>query len=339
MNLAQFHPYLKAVASLWEPSPPERFLEPPGGWKAFARYLERAKMAGFYHSRIVALRAQAMFPDDFLESLQRFRFHVAAQASRLEAAAEEACAAVEKSGHKAVPLKGLWLNRKIYGDASLRRTTDVDIFISPEALPPLEEHLLALGYSRMAPEHKIVWQAVYKGVGLLPVEAHLLLSTPDENPPPSEEMLARAGGWGEPNEGLELSDALIYLAINNTRDNLILFPGNLHDVAVIAGLLSPEAWESVVERAARWKWRAGVWLNLSCARGLFGAPIPAGILDPLRPSSWRLACAWAALKSYRAADLAVGNLPIGLGSLYKAAVTEDVGPLGYVRRRRAMVIN
>ncbi len=326
------------VAALWASDPPVPLPEPPGGWGAFARYLERAKMAGFYHARIVAARAESSFPKDFLSSLQRFRFHVVAQSSRLEEAAAEVCAAVKDSGHKAVPLKGLWLNRRIYKDASLRRTTDADIFVSPETLPSLEKFMFARGYRRMPPEHSAVWQVVFKGEGLFPVEAHFLLSTPDENPPPSPEILGRAGGWGEPNEGLELPDALIYLAINNSRDNLILFPGNLHDIATIAGLLSPKEWEAVAERSARWKWGAGVWLNLSCARELFGAPAPEGVLETLRPSSWRLAFAWAALRLYRHTNLEVNNLPRGFGSLYKASVVEDVGPLAYVRRRRAMVI-
>ena len=338
MNLARFHPYLQMVSALWGTDAPGLFAEPPGGWEAFERYLERAKMAGFYHAQIVSRRAETNFPESFLESLQRFRFHVAAQSSRLEAAAEDICVTLARSGHKAVPLKGLWLNRKIYQDASLRRTTDADIFVSPRALAPLEEFLFSRGYRRMPPEHKIVWQVVYTGEGLFPVEAHVLLSTPDENPPPSLEILGRAGGWGEPNEGLELPDALIYLAINNTRDNLVLFPGNLRDIAVIASRLGPQEWQSAKERATRWKWRAGVWLNLSCARDLFGAPVPANCIESLRPSSWRLASAWTALRRYRHTNLEVNNLPRGFGSLYKASVIEDVGPLGYVLRRRAMAI-
>ncbi len=326
------------VGALWAPGPAGPFSEPDGGWEAFARYLERAKMAGFYHARIVAAHAESSFPGDFLSSLQRFRFHIAAQSSRLEEAAAEVCAAVKESGHKAVPLNGLWLNRRIYKDASLRRTTDADIFVSPEALPFLEKFMLGRGYRRMPPEHSVVWQAVFRGDGLFPVEAHVLLSTPDENPPPSPEILGRAGGWGGPNEGLELADALIFLSINNSRDNLILFPGNLHDIATVAGLLSPKEWEAVAERSARWKWRVGVWLNLSCARELFGAPVPEGVLETLRPSYWRLVPAWTALRRYRHTNLEVNNLPRGFGSLYKASVIEDVGPLAYVRRRRAMAV-
>ncbi len=338
MDAARLHPYLTMIASMWRQGRPAYSGQPPGGWEAFSRYLERAKMAGFFHAKIIEERAEPTFPASFVQGLERFRFHVMAQSSRLEEATAEVCSAVKSSGHKAVPLKGLWLNRRIYGDASLRRTTDGDILVPPSAIAPLSEFMLSRGYRVMPPEHKVVWQTVYKKEGSFPFEAHVLLSSPDENPPPSGEILERAGAWGEENEGLELADALIYLSVNNARDNLVLFPGNLHDIAIIAGRLSASEWTGVAERSQRWMWRAGVWLNLACANDLFGSPVPASVMKELKPASWRTHCAWAALRWYRGADMEVNNLPRGMGSLYKASVIEDVSPIGYVMRRRALAL-
>ena len=336
MDASRLHPYLGIIASLWRQGRSMPVVEPTGGWEAFARYLERAKMAGFFHAKIVKDQVESVFPVGFIQNLQRFRFHVSAQSSLLEEATAEVCSEIKSSGHKAVPLKGLWLNRKIYGDASLRRTTDGDIFVSPQAVGPLSEYMRSRGYRVMPPEHKIVWQTVYKKEGGFPFEAHILLSSPDENPPPSCEILERAGAWGEKDEGLELADALIYLSINNSRDNLVLFPGNIHDIAIIAGKLSAKQWDSVVERSNRWNWRAGVWLNLTCASDLFGSPAPAGVMKEIKPASWRVRCAWAALRWYRGTGMEVNNLPKGIGSLYKGSVIEDVSPIAYVLRRRAL---
>lgn len=336
MNLRSFHPHFRWLADFWSGTP--RAADgPASGWDGLLAWMKHGKLSGFVHQR--ALDAGIALSPAVMQVLREERWHVMAANERIATDADALCREAAARGAKAVPLKGLWLNRNLYGDSSLRATSDIDLMASPSDVEVFHELLTVWGYTRMPPEHRVPYQAVFKRPGRTPVEVHTLLTTPDENPPPSAEILARAAGWGEPGEGLDPADNLIYLCINNAKDNLILFPGNLVDVdAMVRKHGGDTFWEAVVERTRRWRWSTGVWANLAFASELFATPVPDTVRRALQAPAWRRSALALGLRPYRSGALVPDNLPRGWGSLYKSAIVEDVMPLAYVRRRRALQV-
>lgn len=338
MLLTKLHPYFDLLARTWRGSIPAPAGEPPGGWDNWLQWIFHGKMAGFLHQRVREQEIEAAFPPAVLQGLAHYRYQAVAVSERLEALAGKICEGLESRGFKAVPLKGLWLNRMVYSDPSLRRTTDVDLLVSRKALPVLESMLRQSGYRRSKSRYSPPWQVAFTGQGLTTVEAHLELTPPDENPPPAEEILARARPWGHPNEGLDAVDALLCLAINNAKDNLVVFPGNLCDIdALVRTPAMTGFWKSALERASSWKWRTGLYYNLVFAAQLYETPVPDNVLQVLKPPSWRRAAVSTALGRYRTDVLRVDNLPKGWGALFKTALIEDRGPAGYFLRRRRLL--
>jgi hypothetical protein len=336
-NLERYHPYFLWVKQAWSGEVGFAPAEPPGGWESFHEWLFRGKLVGFFHQKICDRGIEDRYPAPFVSELKKDRYHIYANAKLLEELAAEVCGVVAAQGLKAIPMRGIWLNRNLYKEAGLRRTTDVDLFVPPEAIPLIEAHLAPKGYHRAQPEYAPIWQEVFKKEGSPTVEAHLLLNPPDQNPPPSAEILSRARNWGESDEGLEPSDAFLELTINNAKDALLMFPGNLYDLDALARKFAQGSfWSATIERARQWRWCTALKLTLEWTRELYGTPVPDDVFRSIDPPAWRVRAARVSL-AWAGPDAWIDSiLPRGLGALLKMAVVEDVTPLGYLQRRKAV---
>jgi hypothetical protein len=76
--------------------------------------------------------------------------HAAAASDRTAALVAELHrirAALDSAGVVSIPLKGLWLNQRLYGDVSIRISRDIDVMIRPEATGAALQALAKSGYA------------------------------------------------------------------------------------------------------------------------------------------------------------------------------------------------
>jgi hypothetical protein len=139
---------------------------------------------------------------------------------RLRERLDEVLEALDRAGVVAVPLKGPVLGERLYGDQSLRVSSDLDVLVGAERLGDAQGALVALGYgsepesARRGPrahQHHIT----LSGPEGIAVELHFRLISGFGALVPAREFLDRATLYRSPNRGeyrvLSGEDELIYL--------------------------------------------------------------------------------------------------------------------------------
>ncbi len=230
-----------------------------------------------------------------------------------------------------IPLKGPALAETLYPDPAIRPCSDLDLLIRREHLERVDELLQRLAYQRVADAHSFRFDVAYDHATLyaaasgVHVDLHWsLLSEPRY----SWDERAAASLWdravrlrlaGEDALGLGPEDLLLYLtmhvAVHHSLTGLLW----LYDVfLVLERSASTLDWEAVTTRASRWRVRTAAYFALREVQRLFGARVPAALMDGLEPRGPRTAAlAWLvrhrAPSQRRAAEHVIGLLLVDRG--------------------------
>jgi hypothetical protein len=116
-------------------------------WREVARLVSRHQLHGLVHGALCDMPETACVPRQLLESLA-----VSAKRARLGALlrlgeAQRIAAVFQRAGIAAVHLKGAPLSERLYGDASLRHSVDIDILVAPAVLAEAVAILRRLGFA------------------------------------------------------------------------------------------------------------------------------------------------------------------------------------------------
>lgn len=195
------------------------------------------------------------------------RAEAESQARRLalafEVTADHVLENLESAGVPALALKGTWLARLLYGDPSLRRSTDIDVLVRPGQLGEAVEAARALGYGPPAGGGPR---------GRLP-DLHLVLRHPAGLPPLE---LHRRVHWLEESFSLGVLDrSLLYEGRRRARP--------VDEVAMLLLFYARDGFAGLRLAA-----------DLGAAADAFELELPPGALQPLLAENPALGAAWGA---------------------------------------------
>ncbi len=199
-----------------------------------------------------------------------------------------------------VLIKGLHLNETIHGDLGIRELWDIDVLVRRKDLARVQERMFDAGYGprerpsieEQCAEHRHLVPFRHPQ-GVAPVEVHWTIET-REGPfrVDPEGLVDRA--VSEDIRGIRIrvlspEDLLLYLCLRAAWQDH--FAAGLRSLFDVRGLLVRYAAElraeTLIERARRWRCTKCLFLTLSLARQLFGAPVPAEWLEEIRPADFR----------------------------------------------------
>jgi hypothetical protein len=243
------------------------------------------------HRALPAVPAGAV-PED---ALGRLAAEAKADAGRglvLTAELQRLLHAFDGAGVRALPYKGPALSALAYGSVTARSYTDLDLVVEPDALPAVEQAMIAAGYQRVGSDadrarsrgHR--WHHQYRREDNRAfVEIHWAFTyrswgfARDLGP-----LMARGETVtvaGEDVATFAREDLVILLAVHGAKH----FWERLLWVVDIARLAEPQVgvdWSRVVGEATRTGTRRMVLIALALARDLFGAPVPPAAVAAAR---------------------------------------------------------
>jgi hypothetical protein len=214
----------------------------------------------------------------------------------LARALERVVARLAAGGIPVIALKGPLLAEMIYPHPGIRPSSDLDVLVRPADSVPVDATLRALGYRPFAddpPEPSDVdgrGAVAYDGPDGVRLDLHWRLVTEprfvwDEAEARGIWVRARPVRFGAGRVlSLAPDDLVLYLAVHLATHHGL---GGLVWAWDIARLVGDERWpidwDTVVERARRWRVARAVYFALDEACRTFGAAVPAAVLARLRP--------------------------------------------------------
>jgi len=197
-----------------------------------------------------------------------------------------------------IPLKGAHLAEIVYRDPALRPMSDLDLLFRKPDLSRVVDKLTAMGY-RTAKAFWIEYQCSvshelppFIKTGFSPIEVHWTIILPSLNYHVDlDDLWKRAGQYsllGTKTLLLSPEDLLLHLCMHAATQHLLR--GGLrmtYDVAASLEHFQNEIdWDAFSARAEQWNAGRVTYLMLFLAKELFGAPIPRGFLEKLRPGNF-----------------------------------------------------
>jgi len=193
-----------------------------------------------------------------------------------------------------IVLKGTYLVDQIYPTLGARAVGDTDLLLPPDRIAEAVAVLEDLGYKGSEPFSPTFLTirkhlGVFRHAGHL-VELHYELMDPHRPMPvPVAEIWQRAVGAtvaGCPVLVLAPEDQLLHLCIHGTLQHQFRFDMRfLTDIVVYSQYAAPQLdWPALVARVRRLRWGHSVWLALTLASRLLGAPIPPEVCAQLEPA-------------------------------------------------------
>ncbi|HZY04716.1 MAG TPA: nucleotidyltransferase family protein [Anaeromyxobacteraceae bacterium] len=257
-------------------------------WDSLAAGAERQGLAGILWRDLE--RAGVSPPPGAARRLADFVTLQRLRQPRLDADLDRALLALGSAGVPCAVLKGPPLGERLYGEAALRPSLDLDLLVAPADLDRAVAALAAAGWraqggptarwQRRHHHHLLLEQPAVTGV-----ELHFRAVTGFGGALPAEDLLARAAPGelrGRPVRRLAAEDEVLHLAVHAAGHGM----GRLLWLVDIKAFLARHPgldWDAVRQRArARGLGRAAAWAFSAVAD--LGAPVPpaARALSPGR---------------------------------------------------------
>jgi hypothetical protein len=257
-------------------------------------------------------------------------------------------AALAKAGLRAVALKGPVLAERLYGDPSLRYSSDLDILVSPHDLEPTSDLLQSLGYQerggpygRYERSHTHNLSFFHARHPLVELHFHLLVEFGVTVP--AEDFLSRAVPYraqdGTDCWVLSPADEAFYLCLHAVHHEFARFCW-LYDIWTLVRLHPGLDWDDVYARAEQGGVRQALCFSLELLRrrlGIAAAARPA----PFRGGPVRQRLGSVLLRVHHAAAPSA-SLSTLTNLLFKAALCDRTldslaflgHNLGRITRRR-----
>lgn len=203
----------------------------------------------------------------------------------------------EGRGVPVMPLKGPLLGRLAYGDASLRRSVDLDLLVQNRDFDRAVEVLHDLGYGTYRTEHPaemahfVEWHRSYE---FAHHEKSIILELHrDFFPRIVPGVIDTEGAWerhvnvslgGTTMRSLALEDLVIYLCAHGTRHRWAKLKW-LSDLYGVLQRHSAIDWSALLERARKGGSLRMVRIGLGLAHQHLGAPLPDRVLNDVQGDS------------------------------------------------------
>lgn len=272
----------------------EAGLRAAGGpdWPACATLAARHGLGPLLYHRAQRIAAAWPMPAGLERELRTAYLGATLENRGLLAAAGEAIRALAEAGIPAAALKGLHLAAAVYENPALRTMGDVDLLVPADQVDAARAALMAAGYvPHGADDPTSHHVAPLVKPRAAPVELHWEVC-PTPNPfrldvQPFWERMVPITVAGQPALGLCAEDLLLHLCVHAAYNHRCLVPlRNVFDVAMVVERSEAAVHWALLEEAARASGtERAVFCGLALAREMFGAEVPAGVMDRLRPGT------------------------------------------------------
>ena len=186
---------------------------------------------------------------------------------------------LSKKNIPAIPLKGPFLSKRLYGDIAARGiSTDIDLLVEKKNKNKTKTILEEAGYTFTPPNKKqpeLSWQYVFAKRGSTTVDLHWTI-----NPAISNEVMKYF--WKGTTLGEE--ELLLYLSVHFVGDAQITqlrYIVDINEALIKYG--NTLNWENLIEKAKKYKISRSLYTALNLCRELFGSSVPQEALDKLKP--------------------------------------------------------
>jgi hypothetical protein len=206
--------------------------------------------------------------------------------------------ALDARGIEVMPIKGVVLAERCYGELALRPITDLDLLVHRADLPVIGQNLVQLGFQPLHGESDplafrgLVYHAVaYSGPDGALVELHWQLANLPAYLPRMEaddlwRRARRIEFAGQLVWALAPGDELRYLCFHCTAQHQSTRLIWLVDIAELVRALPAEwNWQAFVDETITSGLATPVAVALERARSLLGLPLPGGVLEALWQAS------------------------------------------------------
>lgn len=204
------------------------------------------------------------------------------------------CEAFQERGAPVIPIKGATLAVLAYGDLALRDFTDLDLLVPKSSVAEAQAVLLAQGYKRRAlsdtlsetineegPYHVFIKRRPISRVDLQWVMAHPHFNFWLDRPEVWRSQISVVLENGRV-PGLAPEILLIVLCVHGSKHAW----EQLKWVCDVAELVTSHPdldWNQIFAHASNWRCQRMLYLGLSVAHIILDAPLPAAVLERLKP--------------------------------------------------------
>lgn len=257
----------------------------------FTKRVTKSAMPLIFYNSLKRLGYPGSIRREFIDNLKAAHLCAVSIASSQYKETLEIVKLFSRHGIIAAPLKGTVLSKRLYGDVATRGiSSDIDLFVKWEDRKRVHDVLTAGGYRIVFSKdgEKRYWQEAWRKEGASCVDIIYDLWLGGYN------KKAITGLWdgtrrvtdesGEAYYELKEEELLIYLAAHlmtasdwhnlkylcDINECLGRYGGNLN-------------WDSVIDKAKRWRLSASLYTALALNRDLFGRGAPQYVTDKLRP--------------------------------------------------------
>ena len=234
-----------------------------------------------------------------------------------------------------IVLKGTYLVDQVYPTLGARVVGDTDLLVPPERIAEAVAVLENLGYDAGEPFSPISLNlhrhlSVYRRAGHMVELHHVLMDTHEPMPVPVAEIWQRvvpATVSGCPVLVLAPEDQLLHLCIHGTVQHQLRFDMRfLTDIVVYSQYAAQQLdWPALVARVRRLRWAHSVWLALTLASRLLGAPIPPDVCAQLQPATLDASILNTALNRLFASERAAITSSFSFAMLWEPAQAGQAG--------------
>jgi predicted CoA-binding protein len=237
----------------------------------------------------------SIIPQPYLDHLNRIYNSTLYKNVILSSELAKVISAFKQRGIPVIPLKGTVLAEILCGNLALRHIEDIDILVHPIDVPRANSILVELGYKQLYkpptwrhPFHEVPY---YKRAKFsIYLELHHGLDDKTFVPISEQALWRRAQQFqthGISTLVLSPEDNLLFLSTHLSRQvtELLKYIGDISELLKKYEVTLD--WDYILTSACSWQIETITYYALARARYLLEAPVPASVLDTLRPAIWR----------------------------------------------------
>jgi hypothetical protein len=296
-------------------------------WGGFTSLVDRHQVPGLVYAALCRHGAGSV-PDRVRQRLKKRKIQVCGRALRHAAELVRLNTAFAKQGIDVIPLKGVGLSVRLFGDPGMRHVRDMDLMVKPEELEQSAQLLAANGYQCMFPDfqatqkmekrmraqdhHQAYWHDRLKVL----VELHWRIDqwTP-ENVSELWSHCEKIDWTGTTIKQLDNNALLLFLCSHGAGHKWSCLKW-LSDVAALMAQERTATWDSLLDLAVRFDLERALAQTSLLLHWLYGTRLPEPLLALIR-------------KERPSRDLACRALQVMLMDETHVLASERLGQLKY----------
>ncbi|MGB2705442.1 MAG: nucleotidyltransferase family protein [Candidatus Omnitrophota bacterium] len=259
-------------------------------WEFFMLNAARSGLAFVFYNSLRKIDCPSLIPEEFIKRLKVAYFYALRKSTVQHAETMRLLRLFSEEDIVCVPLKGTILSERLYGDIAARgMSVDIDLLIGEKDRAAARKILEKAGYSFV--EAGEIWnrlgQHIFRKTDGTVIDLHWEISPVLSS---EDRMMGFLSGVRIKEEGdtcyyeFKEEELLLQLAAHLVDSSFLIELRYVTDVNELLAKYGREMdWESVVEKAKKWRLSTSLYTALVLSRTFFKSYVPEEALASLRP--------------------------------------------------------